>query len=354
MKFRCFIHATKKITAAFLVLSLALIAASCSRPASSEDMEKYELTLAHFFSSTHPAEKEFIQGWIEEIDKATGGRVVITSYPDEVLRKAADIYDGVVEGVIDIGLSCFSYTAGRFPVLEAFELPGIIYKNAKVGSMVAWEGIKQLDPDEVKDTKLMMVITTGSGDLFTKTPVEKLEDLKGMEIRVTGACAKTIETLAGISVGMTQAESYEALQKGVVKGNLAPTEVLKGWNHADVTKYITKTPFLYNTLFFVTMNLDKWNSLPEDIQKTILEVNEKFQEEVGAGLWDKQNEAALKWAVEEKGMTVIELTEDEMKKWIEKVEPIQDEYMSKIKNLGINKDVLKVVKELAEKYNKMY
>ncbi len=354
MKFMCFIHTTKKITAAFLILSLALIAASCSQPASSESLKKYEFTLAHFFPGTHPAEKEFVQGWIKEIEKATSGRVVITSYPNEVLRKGADIYDGVVEGVIDIGLSCFSYTAGSFPVLEAFELPGIIYKNAKVASMVAWEGIKLLDPDEIKDTKLMMVITTGSGDLFTKSPVEKLEDLRGMEIRVTGACAKTIEALGGISVGMTQAEAYEALQKGIVKGNLAPIEVLQGWNHADVTKYITKTPFLYNTLFFVTMNLDKWNSLPGDIQNAILEVNERFLEEVGAGLWDKQNEAALKWALEEKGMTVIELSEGETERWIKKVEPIQEEYMAKIRSLDIKEDVLKVVKELAEKYNEIY
>jgi len=32
---------------------------------------------------------------------------------------------------------------------------------------------------------------------------------------------------------------------------LGPDEVLQGWKQAEVTKYITKTPFLYNTLFFV-------------------------------------------------------------------------------------------------------
>ncbi|NSW91121.1 MAG: TRAP transporter substrate-binding protein [Firmicutes bacterium] len=337
-----------------LVLSLTLIAASCTQSIGSKNTETIKLSLAHFFPGTHPAETEFVQGWIKEVEKATGGRVIITSYPGETLLKAADIYKGVVEGVADIGLSCFSYTRGRFPVLEAFELPGIIYKNSKVASMVAWDGIKQLDPDEVKDTKLMMVIATGPGDLFTKTPVRNLNDLQGMEIRATGLSAKTIETLGGIPVGMAQSDAYEALQKGIVKGNLSPIEVLKGWNHADVTKYLTITPFLYNTLFFVTMNLNKWNSLPGDIQKAILEVNEKFQEEVGAGLWDKQNEAAFKWAVEEKGMEVIELSEEETAKWIEKVKPIQDEFEKKMKDMGIDKDILKVVKDLSKKYNDKY
>lgn len=354
MKFKYFIHVTKRIMTVLLVLSLTLIAASCTQSIGSKNTETIKLSLAHFFPGTHPAETEFVQGWIKEVEKATGGRVIITSYPGETLLKAADIYKGVVEGVADIGLSCFSYTRGRFPVLEAFELPGIIYKNSKVASMVAWDGIKQLDPDEVKDTKLMMVIATGPGDLFTKTPVRNLNDLQGMEIRATGLSAKTIETLGGIPVGMAQSDAYEALQKGIVKGNLSPIEVLKGWNHADVTKYLTITPFLYNTLFFVTMNLNKWNSLPGDIQKAILEVNEKFQEEVGAGLWDKQNEAAFKWAVEEKGMEVIELSEEETAKWIEKVKPIQDEFEKKMKDMGIDKDILKVVKDLSKKYNDKY
>ena len=56
--------------------------------------------------------------------------------------------------------------------------------------MVAWEGIKELNPEEVQDTKLLMVIAPGPGDLFTTTPVRNLEDLQGLEIRATGLSAK--------------------------------------------------------------------------------------------------------------------------------------------------------------------
>ncbi len=74
-------------------------------------------------------------------------------------------------------------------------MPGITYNNSKVASKVAWEGIKELNPKEVQDTKLLMVITTGPGDLFTKAPVRNLEDLKGMEIRATGLSAHTLTAL---------------------------------------------------------------------------------------------------------------------------------------------------------------
>ena len=178
-----------------MVLLCTLVLASFSSSALAATT--YQFNLASFFPSTHPAESVFIQGWIAAIDEATDGQVKITSYPGETLLKAADIYNGVVEGIADIGLSCFAYTRGRFPILEAFELPGITYANSKSASMVAWEGITTLNPPEVQDTHLMMVIATGPGDLFTKTPVRSLEDLQGMEIRATGLSATTISLLGG-------------------------------------------------------------------------------------------------------------------------------------------------------------
>jgi len=342
-----------------VVAVMALVSLTgCSSKSSSPAQDKQatiELKLAHFFPSTHPAEKDLIQPWAKAIEEATNGKVKVTSYPQETLLKADAIYDGVVNGIADIGLSCFSYTRGRFPALEAFELPGVTYNNSKVGGKVAWEGIKQLNPKEVQDTKLMMVLTTGPGDLFTKVPVRNLNDLKGLEIRATGLSAKTLQALGANPVAMPQSDAYEALSKGAVKGNLGPVEVLQGWKHAEVTEYITQTPFLYNTLFFVTMNLNKWNSLSPDVQKAIEKVNEEYFEKVAMGLWDKQNEAALKWAVETKGMKVITLPKEESDRWIALVKPIQDEYVTSMKDKGINgQEILDKVKQLAEKYNEEY
>lgn len=344
------------ITALLVVAVIGMIALNgCSSKTSSQSQgqqEAIELKLAHFFPATHPAEVLLVQPWAEAIGEATGGKVKITSYPNNTLLQADANYDGVVNGIADIGLSCFSYTRGRFPALEAFELPGVTYNNSKVASKVAWEGIKELNPKEVQDTKLMMVLATGSGDLFTKTPVKSLNDLKGVEIRATGLSAKTLKALGANPVAMPQSDTYEALSKGVVKGNLGPDEVLQGWKHAEVTSYITKTPFLYNTLFYITMNLNKWNSLSPDIQKAIERVNEEYFKNVAAGLWDKQNEDALKYAVDTKGMKVITLPKEEADKWIALVNPIQDEFIANMKDKGINgQEVLDKVKQLADKYN---
>jgi TRAP-type C4-dicarboxylate transport system substrate-binding protein len=208
-----------------------------------------------------------------------------------------------------------------------------------------------LNPDEVQDTTLMMVITTGPGHLFTKSPVKELKDLRGLEIRATGLSAATLKALGAAPVAMSQAEAYEAISKGVVKGNLGPTEILKDWGQAEVTDFITLTPFLYNTLFFVTMNTDKWNSISAEDQKAILAINQKFFEEVACGLWDRNNEAAYEYAVHEKGLEVIELTDEEKELWISLVKPVQDDYISRMDEQGINgREILDNVLALAEQF----
>jgi len=337
-----------------LILTTLISMSGCSKPAAPAGEAKpqtIEIRLAHFFPATHPAETELIQPWAAEIAAATGGKVKITSYPGESLLPAAQIYDGVVSGIAEMGLSCFSYTRGRFPVLEVFELPGIIYPDSKAASKVAWEGIKTLNPKEIQDTKLLMVLTTGPGDLYTKVPVRKLADLKGMQIRATGLSEKTLAALGAKPAAMPQSEAYEAISKGLVKGNLGPVEVLKGWRQAEVTDYVTRTPFLYNTLFFITMNLDKWKSLDEATQKAIEAVSEKYFNDVACGLWDKQNADAWKWAVEQEGMKEIVLTDAEAAKWIKLIEPIQDSFVADMNKKGFEgQKILDTVKALAEKH----
>jgi TRAP-type transport system periplasmic protein len=115
------------------------------------------------------------------------------------------------------------------------------------------------------------------------------------------------------------------------------------------------TPFLYNTLFFVTMNLDTWNSLPPEIQTVIDEVTEKFYEEVVIGLWDRQNASAMEFAVDKTGQEVINLSDGETARWMNLIVSIQDEFVSEMEGKGLpGKDALNLVKRLSDQYNVLY
>lgn len=170
-----------------------------------------------------------------------------------------------------------------------------------------------------------------------------------MKIRAAGLSADTLALLGVAPEAMPQPEAYEALARGIVDGNLAPAEVLQGWRHAEVTTYLTRTPFLYNAVFFVTMNQQRWDDLPADLQEVFLAVNEQFFEDVAAGLWDTQNECAVEWAVGETGQEIITLSEEEKAIWIERVSPIQEDFVSRMDQLGFDgNSILETVRRLAD------
>ena len=78
------------------------------------------------------------------------------------LRKANQTYSGVVDGICDIGMSCFAYTRGRFPVMEALDLP-LGYPNGKVATRVANEFYELEKPEELKDVKVLYLHAHGPG-----------------------------------------------------------------------------------------------------------------------------------------------------------------------------------------------
>ena len=93
---------------------VALCLTAC-KPA--EPTETIKLSYSVFFPPTH-VQCIAATNWAHEIQQRTGGRVQITVYPAGSLTKADQCYEGVIKGISDLGMSCFAYTRGRFPLLE--------------------------------------------------------------------------------------------------------------------------------------------------------------------------------------------------------------------------------------------
>lgn len=95
----------------------------------------YRVVLQQLLSATH-WNSILASEWAREIQTRTNGRVKITYYPGGTLTPAAKVYDVVVQGISDIGMSVLSYTMGRFPASELVDLPHG-YPNGWVATMVA-------------------------------------------------------------------------------------------------------------------------------------------------------------------------------------------------------------------------
>jgi len=312
--------------------------------------ETINLTYSNFFPPTHG---HAIAGanMIKEIEKRTNGRVKISYFPAGTLTKAPVCYDGVVKGISDIGQSCFAYTRGRFPLMEAVDLP-FGYKSGKVATRVAYEFYKKMNPKELRDVKVLVIHAHGPGILAAKKDVNSLADIKGMKIRCTGLSSKLAKYLGAAPVAMAQGAAYEALQKGVVEGTFCPIEVLKGWKQGEVIDHVIETKALgYTTAMFVVMNKKKYESLPPDIKKVFDEVAEEWVD-VHGDVWDYADRAGLKFVIE-LGKNIHGLSPAQEKKWVQSVSPIIFEYQSKMEKKGLpGKKAVKLLRDLVAKYNK--
>lgn len=290
------------------------------------------LSFSNFFPTSHK-NSIIMDQWCKEVEKRTKGRVKITYYPGAVLTPAGQTYDSVINGIADIGESVLGYTKGRFPLTEVIDLP-LGYKNAYVATKMINAYFKKFNPKEFEKVKVMYLHAHGPGILFTKKPVNNLEDLKGMKVRSTGFSAKVAAALGASPVAMPQTESYEALRTGIVQGILNPIEAMKGWKIGEVVNYtIENYGSAYSTSFFVVMNKQKWNSLPPDIKKTIENINEEWIERQGR-LWDEIDREGREFMVQRKNK-FITLSKEEDARWAEKVKPVINEYVNELKTKGL-------------------
>jgi TRAP-type C4-dicarboxylate transport system substrate-binding protein len=284
-----------------------------------------KLNYSIFFPASHK-NSILATEWAKEIETRTGGKVQITMFYGGTLTPADKCYDGVVKGISDIGMSVFSYTMGRFPLTEVLDLP-LGSKTGLTATRLANDFYNKFKPKELDDTKVMYLHAHGPGLLHTKTPVRKLEDLKGMKIRATGTTALIVSALGATPVAMPMGDSYDAISRGVAEGIVCPMESLQGWKLGEVIKYTTQDfGAAYSVAFFVVMNKSKWSSLPADVQKVIEQVNTEWIDKTGSG-WDEIDKAGKDFAAG-LGDTIIPLAQQEDARWAQAVQSLFDQYVT--------------------------
>lgn len=286
--------------------------------------------------------------WAKEVEKRTNGAIKIQTFPAGTLTPLDQTYDGVVKGICDIGLSVVSYVKGRFPLSEVIDLP-LGYTSGLQATRLANAYFEKFKPKEFEDVKMLYLHAHGPGLLLSKTPVNKLEDMKGMKIRCTGTSLRVAAALGGTPVAMPQSETYDALQKGVVAGVLSPMETLQGWKFAEVVKSVTEDySTAYTLLFFTAMNKKKWDSLPKDVQDTVEKINQEWIEKSGQQ-WDKIDKDGKEYGLS-KGITFIKLPKDEGERWVKAVQPVLEEYVKTMEGKGLpGKEALTFCQEWLKK-----
>src|SRR4030043_1258576 len=174
-----------------------------------------ELKFVNYFPV--PARQSKIcEEFIKDLETRTGGELKIRFFPAGTLLTAPKMYDGVVEGIADIGFSNIGYTFGRFRMTEVLDLP-LGFPNAWVANHVANDFFKQFKPKEWDKIHMLSMHTSPVNVVLSATkPVYKMEDLRGMTLRGLGFIAEVVTALGATPRPIPTPEASLSLQKNLL------------------------------------------------------------------------------------------------------------------------------------------
>jgi TRAP-type C4-dicarboxylate transport system substrate-binding protein len=334
------------LTAGVFVATLMTFAA-LSGSATAADPIK--LTYANFPPApTFPCVQ--MERWKTEVEKRTGGKVAIQTFPGSTLLDAKNMMDGVIAGTADIGCLCMAYQPGRFLVTNSTSLP-LNFANAKVASLVLWDLYLKYKPEEFSKVKALTMFACAPSNIMSKKPVKTMADIKGLPLRASGGAAEILKAWEANVVGMPQSDVPEALQKGVIQGQFSSLEVMKDFKYAETCKFVTMT----NTViypFAVVMNMDSWKKLPKDVQKVMDDMAKEQSEWTGVYM-DNQVNVAMDWSKKTQQVEVIQLSAQDKAQMNKLLEPITKKWIDDAKAKGLPAEaILSDIKASAKKYSK--
>ena len=242
------------------------------------------LTVSSWVPPSHHLTRVVLEGFIEEVEKASAGHLKFQMLPKHPVAASAT-FDAVRDGLVDISLITASYTPDRLLLPLVAEFPGA-GKTAEITS-VAYGRLHERylrDAGEYKGVHLLAVFTHGPGQLFnTRRPIERLADLQGMKLRTGGSVAEAMARALGASVVVNpvnpnaRTDNRELLTTGLADGVLFPQDAIVSFGLDGVMKYATLFPGgLFNFSFGFVMNQDKWDKLTKQDQELLARFGGEF------------------------------------------------------------------------------
>ena len=265
-----------------------------------------------------------------ELKKALGDRIEFQFYLNGTLGGTAD---QILGGLQSKNFESAGYNVGAFYEYTRAFTPldiGFLIPDTEAGLAVTAydsEARKIMNDRCIEDCGLNVLIMGAIGMRHItndKRPIETLEDMKGLKIRVqnNNLHMAMFEALDCSPTPIAFAELFTALQQKTVDGQENPISNIFEQNYVEVQKYMTLSNHLY-TAGANVINEEWFNALPADMQEIIMDAAAKGQEQSGKDLINCE-EQMLDY-MKSAGMEVTELTPEAQEEFKNRAMSMWDE-----------------------------
>jgi len=335
-----------------VVRSVVFAALAGSVVAAQPALAQTTLTMSSWVSPTHHITAVVLQGWANEAEKITNGRVKFQMLPKHPSAPPGT-FDAVREGLVDLSYVTASYTPARHIMPMLPELPGAgdtALVNSVAYSRIHWKHLHKVG--EYKGVKLLGVFTHGPGQMFTKRPVHNINDVQGLKIRTGGGVAEAVAKALGTSAFVKPApESYELLKSGVADGVFFPMESIISFKLDTVLEQATLFPGgMYSSAFGFFMNEEKWNKLPKQDQDALDKISGEWIARHAGQSWDEADKKGLE-VLKKSGVRIVSADPAFVAEVKKRSAPIIEDWIQKASAKGV--DAAKILAEFREELKKV-
>ncbi|RDE19902.1 C4-dicarboxylate ABC transporter [Motiliproteus coralliicola] len=251
------------------VTAAALTAAmSVAVPATAADKTLLKTPVA--FGTHLPALGTPIKWVSEQLPVMSGNKLKMKIYEPGKLVAPPEILEAVSSGKVNSGYATAGYWQGKMPAAALFSA---VPFGPEAGEYLAWmyfgNGLKLYQ--EMYDTAgynvkvLPCAIISPETSGWFKKPIEKPEDLKGLNMRFFGLGASVMEKLGVGTVQIPGGEIFGALEKGAIDASeFSQPAIDQRLGFHKIAKY-NYFPGWHqqSTVFELLVNKDAWGKMSE-------------------------------------------------------------------------------------------
>jgi TRAP-type C4-dicarboxylate transport system substrate-binding protein len=298
----------------------------------SEDQDTVTLRLADQLNTEEVA---LIEPVLADFKERTGGRYEIQIYTGGEIVAMPEALPAVQAGAIEMaGFPCDVF-ANLDSRLGVSQLP-FLFNNVRAANAALEDFLPLYNSvlEEQFNQRVLTLRTLPPVDVIgAKKPIKTLEDWKGRLIQsISPVIGSVIDAFGGTPVSIPFSEAYSAIQKGLVDATIqSGGAFVVPYALYEVADYITLGNMLIGHGATV-VNLDLWNSLPEDVQDIMSDSFDQIGILLSGYSIDSDN--GVNEALTDLGMEVYILPETERILWREAVQSYYDETVAGLGDFG--------------------
>lgn len=282
---------------------IATLLCAFALPASAQE---FEIRLAHSLSPSEPT-NEAAEFFASEVEARTDGRVSIQVFPAQQLGSEKDVNQMMRQGANLITVTSSGYLSDFVPDIGVLEGPYLLDDVAQYEKIANSDWFAEIK-DRFRENGMVFLVDGalfGSRNMLADKPIKSTADIAGMTVRVppNTVFIKTFEAMGARPTTVEWAEVYSALQQNVVEAAEAPLGSLWGSKLHETRDTISMTRH-FTAFTYWMINADYFDSLPEDIQATLLEVGEEAGA-LGTKLTLEQEQAYLQ-QFQDAGINIVD------------------------------------------------